>query len=188
MPKRKKKSETMRAGVALVAGLGMVALGCRAESPPEPSNDEAQEAAKPVAAVRAGEKKVFGTPISSTASDDLATVLREPDRFAGKNVVVSGHVRRACSRMGCWMEIASGSDPSTPACRVTLHGSGFFVPKDSAGSEARVEGKLRVVTVSAGHAAHLEEEGARVAGKAEDGTAREVQLVASGVELERRGG
>jgi hypothetical protein len=115
-------------------------------------------------------------------------VLREPERFAGKNVVVSGHVRSACSRMGCWMELASGSDPATPACRVTLHGSGFFVPKDSAGSEARVEGKLKVVTVSAGHAAHLEEEGAKVAGKADDGSAREVQLVASGVELERRGG
>ena len=178
----------MRAGVVLAAWVALAAFGCREEAAPEPSSEEAPLAAKPVAAEPAGKKKVFGTPISSTSSEDLATVLREPDRFAGKNVVVSGHVRSACSRMGCWMELASGSDPSTPACRVTLHGSGFFVPKDSAGSEARVEGKLRVVTVSAGHAAHLEEEGARVAGKAEDGSAREVQLVASGVELERRGG
>jgi hypothetical protein len=188
MSKRKKKSETMRTGVALVAGIALVTLGCREEGAPEPSHEEAPEAAKPVAAAPAGEKKVFGTPISNTASEDLAAVLREPDRFAGKNVVVSGHVRSACSRMGCWMELASGTDPSTPACRVTLHGSGFFVPKDSAGSEARVEGKLKVVTVSAGHAAHLEEEGAKVAGKGADGSAREVQLVASGVELSRRGG
>jgi hypothetical protein len=178
----------LRAGLALAVGITLAVLGCREESAPDPRSEETPEVAKPVAVAPAGQKKVFGAPISNTATEDLATVLREPERFAGKNVVVSGHVRSACSRMGCWMELASGTDPSTPACRVTLHGSGFFVPKDSAGSEARVEGKLRVVTVSAGHAAHLEEEGARVAGKADDGTAREVQLVARGVELIRRGG
>jgi hypothetical protein len=188
MSKRKKKSEAMRAAVVFAAWAAVATLGCEAGGAPELSRQAAPERTKPVATAAVGGKKVYGTPISNTAGEDLATVLREPDRFAGKNVVVSGHVRSACSRMGCWMELASGTDPKTPACRVTLHGSGFFVPKDSAGSEARVEGKLRVVTVSAGHAAHLEEEGAKVAGKAEDGSAREVQLVASGVELERRGG
>ena len=97
-------------------------------------------------------------------------------------------MRRACTRMGCWMELAASKDPATPACRVTFHGQGFFVPKDSAGSDARVEGRIEVVRVSASHAAHLEEEGARVADKGEDGSAREVHLVASGVELFGRGG
>jgi hypothetical protein len=115
-------------------------------------------------------------------------VLAEPERFAGKEVVVSGHVRRACSRMGCWIELAAGPDPETPACRVFFHGHGFLVPTDSAGSDARVEGRLEVKTVSPGHAAHLEEEGARVPNKAADGSAREVRLLASGVELFRRGG
>jgi hypothetical protein len=166
------------------------AFGCQAGGPSEerlrpspPSTPGAEARAK-----AGDERKVFGAAISSAPGAELAEVLREPERFSGKNVVVSGHVRRACTRMGCWMELAAGSDPSTPACRVTFHGHGFFVPKDSAGSDARVEGRLEIVKVSAAHAAHLEEEGARVADKGDDGSAREVHLDASGVELFRRGG
>jgi hypothetical protein len=174
-----------RLGLALVLVVG--ALGCesgdvakqRAERP-----REEPKAAKPAL----DGKKLYGAPISNGAAAELADVLKSPERYAGKNLVVSGHVRRACTRMGCWMEIAAGTDPATPACRVFFHGHGFFVPKDSAGSDARVEGRLEVVTVSPAHAAHLEEEGARVPGKGEDGSAREVRLVASGVELYRRGG
>ncbi len=115
-------------------------------------------------------------------------MLAEPERYAGQELVVSGHVRRACTRMGCWLELAAGPDPETPACRVMFHGHGFLVPTDSAGSDARVEGRLEVKSVTPAHAAHLEEEGARVPNKASDGSAREVRLMASGVELSRRGG
>jgi hypothetical protein len=143
---------------------------------------------KAVAAPAATGKKLYGAPIAGPPSEELARVLQEPERYAGKEVVVSGHVRRACTRMGCWIELAAGRDPETPACRVFFHGHGFFVPKDSAGSEARVQGRLEVKAVSPGHAAHLEEEGGRVPNKNADGSAREVRLLASGVELYRLGG
>jgi hypothetical protein len=147
-----------------------------------------REAEKPAAPPAASGKKLYGAPISVRPSEELTRVLEDPERFAGKELVVSGHVRRACTRMGCWIELAAGSDPATPACRVFFHGHGFFVPKDSAGSEARVQGRLEVKAVSPAHAAHLEEEGGRVPNKAADGSAREVRLLASGVELYRRGG
>jgi hypothetical protein len=174
--------------LALFAALVAGALGCESgdlvTKRAERSREEPKAAVKPPA----DGKKLYGAPISNGANAELADVLRTPERFAGKNLVVSGHVRRACTRMGCWMEIAAGTDPATPSCRVFFHGHGFFVPKDSAGSDARVEGRLEVVTVSPAHAAHLEEEGARIPGKGEDGSAREVRLLASGVELYRRGG
>ena len=62
---------------------------------------------------------------------------------------------------------------------------GFFVPTDSAGARARVHGIVEVTTVKAGHVKHLEEEGATFSNKAADGTAQEVSLVATGVELRR---
>jgi hypothetical protein len=175
-----------RTPLAVVLALGI--LGCEAGGKPPERTVAKREAPSAPAPVAAAGKKLYGAPISNGSGAELAEVLKEPERFTGKTLVVSGHVRRACTRMGCWMELAASSDPATPACRVTFHGHGFFVPKDSAGSDARVEGRLEVVRVSAAHAAHLEEEGARVADKSGDGSAREVHLVASGVELYRRGG
>ena len=116
---------------------------------------------------------------------DLAEVLAEPAAHAGHTVLVEGTVRRACTRKGCWMELAASADPEAPGCRVTFKDYGFFVPTDSAGSRALVEAKVEVETLDAGQVAHLEQEGAKFPGKLADGTAREVHLVATGVELTR---
>ena len=174
-----------RALLAAVLALGVV--GCEAGGRPRERAAAKREAVAAAPTGSAG-AKLYGAPISSGSAAELADVLKDPERFTGKTLVMSGHVRSACTRMGCWMELAASKDPAAPACRVTFHGHGFFVPKDSAGSDARVEGRVEVVRVSAAHAAHLEEEGARVADKSNDGSAREVHLVASGVELYRRGG
>jgi len=176
-----------RLGLALALAAVVAALSCESGGGATKRAERPREQPKAAAEPPADGKKLYGAPISDGAGAELSDILKSPERFAGKNLVVSGHVRRACTRMGCWMELAAGTDPATPACRVTFHGHGFFVPKDSAGSEARVEGRLEVVTVSPAHAAHLEEEGARIPGKSDDGSAREVRLLASGVELYRRG-
>ena len=83
------------------------------------------------------------------------------------------------------MELAEGAAPELPGCRVTFQDYGFFVPLDSAGSTARVQGAVAVRTVPAGEVAHLEGEGAQFPGKQPDGSAREVRMVATGVELWR---
>jgi hypothetical protein len=179
---------------AVTVAVAVVAVGCRSDETPATTSEPMAET-PPARSAPAGntapgapEKKLYGAPISNAAVADLSEVLKDPERFRGQNLVLNGHVRRACTRMGCWMELAAAADPASPACRVFFHGHGFFVPKDSAGSDARVEGKLELVSVSPEHAAHLEEEGGRVPNKASDGSAREVRLVASGVELFRRGG
>jgi hypothetical protein len=172
----------------LALALLLAAVGCEPGGASKPRVEPKREQPKAPAAPTEPGKKLYGSPLSNTAPADLAEVLKEPERFTGKKLVLTGHVRSNCTRKGCWMELAPSKDPATPACRVTFHGYGFFVPMDSAGSDARVEGELKVVRVSAAHAQHLEEEGGRVADKAADGTAREVHLVASGVELFRRGG
>jgi hypothetical protein len=83
------------------------------------------------------------------------------------------------------MELAESTQEGTPGCRVTFKNYGFFVPTNSAGSRARVQGQVEVETLPAASVRHYEEEGAVFAGKQPDGTAREVRLVASGVELWR---
>ena len=61
----------------------------------------------------------------------------------------------------------------------------FFVPTDSAGAEARLEGVVKLKKVTADHVQHMEQEGATFADKHPDGSASEVALVATGVELKK---
>jgi len=98
-------------------------------------------------------------------------------------VITEGHVQRACSRKGCWMELGEGDT----ACRVTFKDYGFFVPTDSAGAHARVQGRITTQRIEPSRVAHLEGEGARFKNREPDGSATEVQFIASAVQLTRSG-
>jgi hypothetical protein len=123
----------------------------------------------------------YGAALEPAASVPLATLLSNPTAYADQTVTTEGQVQRACSRKGCWMEIGSGDD----ACRVTFKDYGFFVPTDSAGAFAKIQGRLDTREVEAAAVDHLEAEGARFRNKKPDGSATEVRLIASAVELVR---
>jgi hypothetical protein len=137
------------------------------------------------ASVPASAVQAFGAPISPGPTLSLADVLTTPERFRDRAITVEGHVRSACTRRGCWMEVAEGSDPKLSGCRVTFKDYGFFVPTDSAGSTAKVQGTLGVNTLPPERVAHLEGEGGQFPHKNADGSVSELRLVATGVELSR---
>jgi hypothetical protein len=162
----------------------LVALGCEAGGT---TRRQTPLPAPPTAATAAAKPGVgkFGAPLGASPTETLGRILGEPDRYAGKNVRVEGHVRRSCSAMGCWMELAESAAPDAPACRVMMKGHAFFVPTDAAGSSARVEGSLDLKRIPPAQVEHMEGEGAQFAHKNADGSAEEVRFVASGVELWR---
>ena len=145
----------------------------------------APSAAPSASEAPAGAAKAFGAPIVPGPEHSLADVLAAPDRFKDQAISVEGHVRSACTRRGCWMEVADGADPQLPGCRVTFKDYGFFVPTDSAGARAKVQGTLGVNTLPAERVAHLESEGGQFPHKNADGSVDELRLVATGVELRR---
>jgi len=130
----------------------------------------------------AGKVERFGAPLGEGEAIPVERVLARPEAWAGREVRVEGLVRRACAKKGCWMEIGGGTEG--PGCRVTFRDYGFFVPKDAAGARATLVGEVQVKTLSKARADHLAAEGAQVE-RGADGTAREVQIVATGVELRR---
>jgi hypothetical protein len=151
----------------------------------EPTEPEPAKAPSPAPAPAVAGSKAFGAPLGGSVKATLAEVLKSPAKFADKTVTVEGDVRQACTKKGCWMELSESPDPSAAACRVTFKDYGFFVPTDSAGSKARVEAKVETKTIKPAMVQHLEEEGAKFAEKSADGSATEVRLVATGVELWR---
>jgi hypothetical protein len=127
----------------------------------------------------------FGAALGGAPRHPVTAVLADPSAFTAHPIQIDGHVRRACSRKGCWMELAAGSDAALPGCRVTFRDYGFFVPTDSQGARALAEGELKLRRLTPQRVAHYEAEGATFAAKHPDGSADEVQFIASGVELRR---
>lgn len=169
--------------LTLLVGSALASSACRTVST-APTPGAAASASASAAAANDGRR--FGAPIrGAQQAEAIAKVLGSPEQFQGRPLLVEGYVRRACSRKGCWMELAEGADPKLPGCRVTFKDYGFFVPTDSAGATARVEASLEVATLSPASVDHMESEGATFANKANDGSAREVRLIATGVELRR---
>ena len=68
--------------------------------------------------------------------------------------------------------------------RVRFKDYGFFVPLDSAGASALVEGQINTRILEESMATHLEEEGAKIF-RNKAGEAVELALVATAVELAR---
>jgi hypothetical protein len=133
------------------------------------------------ASVQGGSEVVReGAPVSSGPAVAAAEVLRSPELYEGKTVVVEGRIAEVCKVKGCWMVLGDRER----WMRVTFKDYGFFVPKDCEGAVARVEGVFTVERVSVAQARHYledagrHEEAAKVVEAVETPT-----LVANGVEL-----
>lgn len=167
------------------------ALGCsRPElAPPDktaapaPNTTAARATAESGVCGKNKDVKTYGEKLHAANVVDVQRVLRAPDEFADKTVLVQGKVRAACTKKGCWMELAETSDRERQGTRVTFKDYGFFVPTKSAGKTACVEGTVSARKISAEEVTHMESEGARFSAKLPDGSAREVRIVATGVEM-----
>ena len=126
----------------------------------------------------------FGEKLPAGETVSVERVLADPAAFEGKEVRTEGVVRRACTKKGCWMEIAAHATEG-PGCRVTFKDYGFFVPLDAAGSKVVLAGRVERKKVPKAQVDHLVAEGATFGARDEDGGASEVRIVATGVELRR---
>jgi hypothetical protein len=137
----------------------------------------AQTAAADSAVVRRG------APVPAGQAMAVSTVIASPRTYSAGPVLMEGVITNECTEKGCWMQVAPTREGST-GMRVTFKDYAFFIPQSMVGRRARMEGVLKVTTHSKAAAEHLIHEGAKLTKNA-DGTATEVQFVASGVELYR---
>jgi len=123
-----------------------------------------------------------GAEIGDSPKVTVAEVMKSPEKFRDKSVILEGTITAVCQTKGCWMELVPDTTDTT--VRVTFEAYGFFVPKDSHGMVVRAEGRFETKVLSKEDADHLEGEGASLA-RNPDGTVTEIGFVATGVELRR---
>lgn len=125
-----------------------------------------------------------GDAIGKSPVVDLADALSTIHAYMDTSVILEGSVRRVCQVKGCWMELVQ--DGAARGLRVTFKDYAFFVPTDSDGHAARIEGVFETNVFSKRQADHLIEEGVALT-RNPDGTATEVSFLASAVELRPAG-
>ena len=124
-----------------------------------------------------------GEALGSADKASLKKVLADPAKYSGKSVRVEGVIVRSCKMEGCWLELAAKENGLS--MRVKMKGHSFFVPLNSAGLKAKVEGTVSVKTLTKDHVDHLIEDGAKFDKRNADGTVTEVTFEATGVELKK---
>jgi hypothetical protein len=121
----------------------------------------------------------FGAPLGTSPKVALADLVKNADAWAGKTVKTEGTVSSVCQAKGCWMVLKSGEH----SVRVTFKDYGFFVPKDSAGQTAVLEGVFTVKTIPEATAKHYAGETPGGKPDAVQGDQKELSFLAAGVEL-----
>lgn len=87
----------------------------------------------------AGDGKHFGETIDENnviSYEDLMAQMASSDSMPAK---VVGTIGSVCQAKGCWMDMVTASEETTPM-RITFKDYGFFVPKDIAGRQAVIQG------------------------------------------------
>jgi Domain of unknown function (DUF4920) len=136
------------------------------------------------AAIPANSYLKRGVPIGKSKKVSLNAALKDPSKYAGKMVRVEGVIVRSCKMEGCWAEVAKTK--GSKSVRVKMKSHAFFIPLESAGASARVEGTFQVKTLSKAMVDHMiEEDGAKFDSRNADGTVTEVSFEATGIELKR---
>ncbi len=124
--------------------------------------------------------RTFGKAILLKKSVSLGEALKNPEKHKTQRVLLEGRISDVCQMKGCWLMLSEGDQ----AIRIKFEGYSFFVPKDSRGKKARVEGRLIQQTISEEMARHYaEEQSAKANLSTIQGPQRVVTLEATGVEI-----
>jgi hypothetical protein len=120
----------------------------------------------------------FGAGLTLLQTTSLAEVMREPEKFE-QPILLRGKIADVCQRKGCWTIVHDGTDH----LRVRFKDYGFFLPKDSMGAEAFVEGVVKIEMLSEKMARHYASESRSGEPDSIEGPQREVGFTASGVRI-----
>jgi hypothetical protein len=154
--------------------------GCGAhEGVAEGGHGEMKEGEAAVAP--SAEVKHLGAAFTQNEHVPLGKVLEAPEAFQDKTVKVSGKISSVCKKKGCWFVVQDAQKPDQ-SVRITMKDYGFFVPLDSAGKEAVIEGQFSLKVLAEKERKHLAEDEGKDASKV-TGDVKEFSLVATAIDL-----
>jgi hypothetical protein len=98
-----------------------------------------------LAAPPTGEPQSYGDGVTLETTTPIATILADPDAWAGKTVRVEGEVAGVCKAKGCWIELV---DPEQQSLRIKVDDDVIVFPQDAIGRRAVAEGEVVVLEMT----------------------------------------
>jgi hypothetical protein len=111
-----------------------------------PKAAAAPEAATAAATAADEAGTVYGAGVQQPESVPIATLLADPQAYAGKPVRVEGTVTDVCPSRGCWFDMA-GAEPGQKM-RFKVRDGEMVFPMDAKGKYALAEGVVAVQALS----------------------------------------
>lgn len=141
------------------AMVAMVACGSGETDSQEQDPAQEQENADNTTAM--AEIGYYGDTISVDGALNTSEMLAALEGKDSAMVKVSGEILDVCQKKGCWMKMPLGNDESMT---VKFKDYAFFVPMNSTGQTATIEGVVKQETYSVAELKHLAED----AGKSQE--------------------
>ncbi len=98
-----------------------------------------------VTIIKADQGKKYGKEITLKEKTKLAEILKNPESFVGKKVLIEGTVVDVCPNRGCWIKIAD--DKGNQTIRVKVKDGEIVFPLEAKGKTALVEGEVYSFTL-----------------------------------------
>ncbi len=152
----------MKKNLSIIALSTIALVACNSESAPkaEETNETKIEANtnEPIGADVSGDitPSMFGDEIEVeevTAPTDLMANLEKEDTL--RDIVIAGKIESVCKKKGCWMNVQLSEEEKV---FVKFKDYGFFVPLDSDGSNAVMQGNAYKETISVEELQHYAED------------------------------
>jgi len=90
--------------------------------------------------------KDYGKKLTLKEKTKVSDILSNPEKYAGKKVLVEGTVVDVCQQRGCWIKLSS--DKEFEAIRFKVDDGVIVFPMEAKGKSARAEGVVSVKTYS----------------------------------------
>ena len=124
--------------------------------------------------------KVGAQPIS------LSEAIKNADKLTGKTLRVEAEITGVCQAKGCWMNLGKLDPKGNPPLFVKFKDYGFFMPKDSSGRTAIVEGTMSFKQETVAETKHyLEDAGKHDEAKKVTEGRTVLRFMASGVAIKK---
>lgn len=98
------------------------------------------------AATAAAQSKDYGKALTLSDATPISSILKDPQAYDGKRVLVEGLIIEVCEERGCWIRIAS--DKAFESLRFKVDDGVMTFPMDAKGKTVRAEGVVKVKSLT----------------------------------------
>lgn len=115
----------------------LIFIGCGETEKSQQSKLESENDEKS-ALERTNPAGTYGKEITLTKQTKISEILETPEKYDGKQVLISGTVVEVCPKRGCWINLAG--DKEFQQIQVKVKDGEIVFPLSAKGSQALVEG------------------------------------------------